>query len=327
MTHARTRFRPALTLLATVALVLPAAAQPAAAAAADNGIRADVEYLASGDLEGRLTGSPGEKKAAEYIERRLAEIGARPLPGHGGFRVPFEFTAGVEDAGSYLALAAAEGREVRFDGDAVQALSFSDSGEVSAPVVFAGYGLVVPEGQGVAYDSYVGVDVDGKIALVLRYFPEDADQDTRAVLARYAGLRYKALHARQNGAVGMIVVTGPRSPNAGETVAMSFDTAIAGSGLVAASVDGEVAAKLFATAGKQIEAVQKSFDDANPHVTGFALEGVEVKLHVDVVRERREGANLVGYLPANDNGDGNGGAAADEPWIVLGAHYDHLGRG
>ena len=103
-------------------------------------------------------------------------------------------------------------------------------------MVFAGYGIVVPEAQNFGYDSYATLDVKDKVVLVLRYFPEDADQKTRAILARYADLRYKALAARQRGAKAMIVVTGPRSPNAGETIPMTFDTALAGSGIVAASI-------------------------------------------------------------------------------------------
>jgi len=65
----------------------------------------------------------------------------------------------------------------------VQALSFSDAGEVTGEVVFAGYGLVVPNSQDFGYDSYQGLDVKDKIVVALRYFPEDADQKTRAILA------------------------------------------------------------------------------------------------------------------------------------------------
>ena len=83
------------------------------------------------------------------------------------------------------------------------ALSFSDSGQTDGALVFAGYGLVVPEAQNFGYDSYAGLDVKDKIVVVLRYFPEDADQKTRAILARYADLRYKAQAARQRGAKGM----------------------------------------------------------------------------------------------------------------------------
>ena len=84
-----------------------------------------------------------------------------------------------------------------------------------------------------------------KIVLVLRYFPEDAEPKTKAILSRYADLRYKALAARQRGAKAMLMVTGPRSPNAGETIPMSFDTAIAGSGIVALTITGDMANTLF----------------------------------------------------------------------------------
>ena len=194
---------------------------------------------------------------------------------------------------------------------------------VSGDVVFAGYGLVVPNSQNFGYDSYQGLDVKDKIVVVLRYFPEDADQKTRAILARYADLRYKAQAARQRGAKGMIVVTGPRSPNAGNVVPMSFDTAIAGSGLVAVSVSGDTAAPIFKAANKQLEAVQKELDGGNPHVAGFAIPNLQVTLDAKIIREQQTGNNVVA-LPA---GDRRRRRASMKPWVAVGAHYDHLGRG
>ena len=188
--------------------------------------------------------------------------------------------------------------------------------------MFAGYGIVVPETDDFGYDSYFGLEVEGKIAVVLRYFPEDADRDTRLRLARYSGLRYKAMTARERGAIGLIVVTGPRSPNAGEVVPMTFDTAVAGSGIVAASAAGSIANQLFEAAGKNLEEAQASLDTANPHVTGFALEGVEVTLKTALERTRSTGYNVVGMLPGNAQPE-----PLHEPWVVLGAHYDHLGVG
>ena len=85
----------------------------------------------------------------------------------------------------------------------VIALSFSDDADVTGPVVFAGYGIVVPETQNFGYDSYATLDVKDKIVVVLRYFPEDADQQTRGILARYSDLRFKAMAARQRGAKAM----------------------------------------------------------------------------------------------------------------------------
>ncbi len=121
-----------------------------------------------------------------------------------------------------------------------RALSFSDNGDVDGPVVFAGYGIVVPESQDFGYDSYATLDVKDKIVVVLRYFPGGRrSEDARASSSRYADLRYKAMAARQHGAKAMLVVTGPRSPNAGELAPMTFDTAIAGSGIVAVSISGD----------------------------------------------------------------------------------------
>ena len=304
----------------SLALTLPVHAQTTAT---PSRTKAQVETLASEKFEGRMAGSPGEQRAAEYLASELRRIGARPLPGRSGVVHEFAFTAGTKDVGSALSVAKAAGAPQRFDASSqVRALSFSDTGEASGQVVFAGYGLVVPESQNFGYDSYAGLDVQDKIVVVLRYFPEDADQKTRAILARYSGLRYKAMSARQRGAKALLVVTGPRSPNAGETIPMSFDTALAGSGIVAASLGGEAAQAIFAGAEKSLEAVQKELDGGNPHVTGFAIPGVTVSVRTALERETRTGRNVVAYLPATE-----AAGTVEKPWVALGAHYDHLGRG
>jgi len=285
--------------------------------------RAHVEALASPRLEGRLTGSAGERLASDYLVSELRKIGARPLPGQADYRIAFDFTAGTRDGGSSVAISAPGTPRTFSSRSDVQALSFSDNGDVTGEVVFAGYGISVPEGQGFAYDSYATLDVKDKVVLVLRYFPEDAEQKTKAILARYADLRYKALAARQRGAKAMLIVTGPRSPNAGETVPMSFDTAIAGSGIVAASISGTVAnALLAAVPDKTLQSAQQSLDDANPHATGFALPNLTITVHANVVREQQTGHNVVAYLPATEPT-----ANMAKPWVALGAHYDHLGHG
>ncbi|HKA43538.1 MAG TPA: M28 family peptidase [Burkholderiales bacterium] len=281
-----------------------------------------VTALASPAADGRLTGSAGEQRAGDYIVSQLRRIGALPLPGKTDYRLPFQFTAGARDGGSSIAVARSGARAESYASTAdVQALSFSDDGEVSGGLVFAGYGIVVPENQGYAYDSYASLDVKGKIVVVLRYFPEDADPKAKGTLAHYAGLRYKALAARQHGAKGVLVVAGPRSPNAGETIPMSFDTALAGSGIVAASISARVANALFADSGRTLDDAQRSLDSGNPHVAGFDLPDVTVTIKASIVRERQTANNIVAYLPATRQ------AGVEKPWIALGAHYDHLGHG
>jgi hypothetical protein len=295
-----------------------------------------VVALASEQFGGRLAGSAGERLAAGYIVSTLQRIGAKPLPGRSDYRLPFEFTAGTRDGGSALQLSCGTGtagssnaaaggpcQTLAYSGTkTVQALSFSDNGTAEGPVVFAGYGIVVPESQTFGYDNYATINVKDKVVLVLRYFPEEADQKTKAILARYADLRYKAMAARQRGAKALIVVTGPHSPNAGETIAMSFDTALAGSGIVAASVSGQVGEALLRSAGKTLEEAQKALDAGNPHVAGFDIPNVSVSITSAVVREKQSSANIVAYLPATA-----ALGARQKPWIALGAHYDHLGRG
>jgi hypothetical protein len=283
--------------------------------------RAHVQTLASEKFEGRLAGSNGERLASDYLAGELTKIGAKPLPGKSDFQLPFEFTAGTRDGGSSIEIRRS-GATATPPGTVVRALSFSDNGDVDGSVVFAGYGIVVPETQGFAYDSYATLDVKDKVVVVLRYFPEDAEQKTKQILARYADLRYKAMAARQHGAKAMIVVTGPRSPNAGELAPMTFDTALAGSGIVALTGTGAVADALFKSTGKTVEEAQKALDDANPHATGFAIPDVTVRLHANVVREKKTGHNVVAYLPATTPIE-----TVAKPWVAIGAHYDHLGHG
>ena len=302
-------------LIAALLLLVPAAVRTQTPVASP--AKTHVEFLASEKLEGREAGSQGERFAAEYLTAQLTRIGARPLPGRSDMFMPFEFTGGSRDGGSQVTVT---GRTFSAPAD-IRALSFSDDGDVTGSVVFAGYGLIVPESQNFAYDSYAGIDVKDKIVLVLRYFPEDTDQQTRAILARYSDLRYKAMAARQRGARALLVVTGPRSPNAGELVPMTFDTALAGSGIPAASISGAVADALFATV-KPLREAQEALDSGNPHVAGFDLPGVSLALKASVVRERHTARNIVAYLPATAPAP-----AADKSWVAIGAHYDHLGRG
>ncbi len=289
--------------------------------------RAHVEALASPRLEGRLAGSNGEKLASDYLIAELKKVGAQPLPGQTDYLLPFEFTAGTKDGGSSVSLRSSTNKGV--EAGAVlgtgqsRALSFSDNGDAEGAVVFAGYGIVVPDSQGFAYDSYATLDVKDKIVVVLRYFPEDAEPKTKGILSRYADLRYKAMAARQHGAKAIVVVTGPNSPNAGELAPMTFDTAIAGSGIIAVSVTGQVASKLFeATPDKPLAAAQKALDDANPHATGFAIPNITIHVHAAVEREKRTGHNVVAYLPATTPV-----TTVGKPWVALGAHFDHLGHG
>jgi len=294
-----------------------------------NLIEQHIEELSSDRLEGRLTGSDGAQLAADYIVDQLVKIGAKPLQGHASFRIPFEFTAGIKDSGSTLKIEkTVTGENLEWTKQQmVQALPFSDSASVTGTAVFAGYGLTIPGNQNLSYDSYATLDVKDKIVIVLRYFPEDVDQDTRAILARYSGLRYKALAARERGASALLVVSGPRSPNAGQTIPLSFDAAGSSSGIVVASIGSDIINSIFETYSNdplKLDELQKTLDTGNPHVGGIEFPNLQISLDVQLERQRETAYNIIGYL-ASETTTQNSRQAKSH--IMLGAHYDHLGRG
>jgi Tol biopolymer transport system component len=283
-----------------------------------------VAYLASDELEGRLTGSRGARKAGQYIADQFEAAGLRPLGEKNSFFQKFPFTSAVkiDKKHNHLTVKTSGGQQIEFEVDEdFRPLAFTENAEVEGEVVFAGYGLRAPGDARNGYDSYAGLDVKDKIVLVLRYVPEDVDMERRQALNVYAGLRYKAMLAREEGAKGLLIVTGPNSPNAGELVALKFDQSLASSGIPVASISGNVASALFAGTGKSLQEAQDGLDVENPHVeTTFALEGVKVELAAAVEREKSDGRNVVGYIPAPEN-------AGAKHYVLVGAHYDHIGHG
>ena len=182
--------------------------------------------------------------------------------------------------------------------------------------MFAGYGLSTPGG----YDSYAGLDVTDKVAVVLRYVPEGVDAERRAELNRYAGLRYKAMVARDKGAKAILVVAGPNSPNAGKLIPLTFDNSLSGSGIVAASISGDLAATLFAarrqgSEGSPVAARRRE----SPFPGQFALEGVELAIETGVERVKATDRNVLARLSAT--------VPNASETVIVGAHYDHIGRG
>jgi len=278
-----------------------------------------VDYLCRPELGGRLTGTPGEAKATAYVASYLEGLGLEPAGVDGSWYQSFPFTAGVT-LGEANRLAWGE-TTWKLNED-WRPVSFSRQGEVaSAPVVFAGYGIVAPEDEGQpGYDSYVHLDVEGKWVIVYRQMPMDVSPERRQHLARYSGLRYKAMAARDRGAVGLIVVSGPTSGIREPLVPLQMDGTLAGSSLAVISISDNVADSLL-KAGKSeesLEAMQK-FLDRGELMMGFPLEGVALAATIDVQQIKKEGRNVLGWIRA--------GSQPSPHVVVVGAHIDHLGTG
>jgi hypothetical protein len=247
-----------------------------------------------------------------YFQPFQFDAGVKLLPERNALRLDFsEPSKTPADAASGLPIVLKVDEHFR-------PLPFSDSGSAEGEVVFAGYGLSVP-GEGAArYNSYDGLDVKDKIVLLLRYVPEGVDAARRAALNRYAGLRYKVMMARERGAKAVLVVSGPNSPQAGELLPLTGDGTLAGSGVLAASISGEVADALLAPSGKKLKDLQTGLDTENPHAEGgFVLPKVKVSMELGIEHIKKEDRNVIAALPP---------VGTDE-YIVIGAHYDHLGMG
>ena len=290
-------------------------------------IQRHIEILASDELEGRMTGSKGAALAAKHIAAQFAHLNLNPIGDEATYFQEFEFTAGrrvIAGENHFHVTRQMHGSEqvMEFSVERdFQPLSFSRNGIVEGEVVFVGYGLFVPGELGEGYDAYAGLDVKDKIVVALRYVPEEVEPERRQQLNRYAGLRYKAMQAREQGAKAFLVVAGPNSPNAGKLIPLDFDSSLADSGIVAASISDTVANALFASSGKDLKAVQSGLDVENPHFLGqFPLPDVKVKIVVSVEKVKKTDQNVVALLPPSELTD-------DTEYVIVGAHYDHIGYG
>jgi len=275
-----------------------------------------VAELTAEPMAGRLTGTEGERLATEYVASVFAALGLEPAGDDGTFFQEFPFVAGVSLGDGNRLRIADTSYEVDRDW---RPLAFSETGDITpTTVAFAGYGIQAPERDGQdEYDAFVHLDVKDKWVLVLRYIPADIEDARRQHLNRYASLRFKTMLARNKGARGLLVATGPQAKVKDELVQLQFDASLAGASIPVISISNEAAVALVAKAGKDLAELQKTLD-AGDMVMGFDIDAV-VDAEIDIVQEQKTGRNVLARL----RGDGGADAAA----VAIGAHVDHLGPG
>ena len=272
-----------------------------------------VRALADPKWEGRGPGTAGLDSAATFIARTMKRIGLQPGGDDGTYFQEMEVTTGVEvgePSGVQIGPA-------RFEvGAGMEPLGFSTNGTLRAPVVFAGYGISAP---GFDYDDYAGLDVRDKLVLVMTNEPGEMDSTSRfdgSVNTPHAELRTKAINAREHGALGLLVVGGPRH-HAGEPLRKpkSDGGGYMTSGLLAAQISDAAAAALLSPSGLSLAALQDSID-SRTHGHSVALSE-SASVTVTLRRTKATIKNVVGWIPGRDT----------TRTLVVGAHYDHLGYG
>ncbi len=271
-------------------------------------LEADVAWLSAPEREGRGLGTQGLEAAARYIAGRFAEAGLRPGGSDGGFLQPFETVVAIRNAGARLRVGA-----LQLEGDAAVApLMVSESGHFAGPLAFAGYGISAPDR---GHDDYQDLDVDGRVVVVLEGRPEAGALEGPEGVA-FLRRRAKIMAARRRGAAGVLFVPETRERELG-AIPHAADPNVQPAGLFGLRLSRPAAAELLHLAGRDLESLAARASSGEP--VSLTLD-LEASGEVRIERTRGPVANVVGVLPGRDP------SLSDEA-IVIGAHYDHLGRG
>lgn len=273
-----------------------------------------IRYLASDELNGRMTGEKGAKKAADYIAGCFVKAGLRPLGDSGTYYQKFPLPDKVAPGKHNSLTITLNGLVRRLQlGRDFFPLSLSASGRVSGEVVFAGFGISAPD---LGYDDYKGLDVEGKIVLLLRGSPRDMDY--RSHFYDYASLRYKSMNAAEKGAKGIIFTTPESIGEDGDLGSFAFELPPETPGLEAVIVKREIARKIVASAGRDLARLEKTL--AAGKSNSFSVRGSKARIRIDLQTVHGESANVLGFVSGSD-------PELRSEVVVIGAHYDHLGRG
>lgn len=304
-------------LYVVLALTLLAAAAPSISVGTADSARylTDIKILAAPNMEGRGPGTSGLARASSLIEHRYKTLALQPA-GTNGYVQPFTVTTGAKlKADNSLVVVDGSTKQPLAINQGFEPISFSSSGSFTGPMVFVGYGASADEFQ---YDDYAGVDVKDKIVVLLRYEPETFSAKTgHQGLTQHSQLVTKAINARNHGAKAVIFVNGKLADSEEDSL-MRFG-GVSGPedvGIMLLQVKNSVADSWFKAAGKSLAEVQQQIN-ASGKPASFAFPAtLQLALTIDIEQTHARVDNVLAYLPGKS-----------DQYIIIGAHYDHLGRG
>ncbi len=307
-------------------------------------LKADLTFLSSDALEGRLSLQRGSEIAIQWIASEFGKAGLKPLVGDSYLQpVPLiEFSG--DRALTSLTLTRDGRSEVFHAPDATA--TFAHEVTVSGPVVFAGFGITAPE---LGYDDYAGIDAHGKIVLIFNHEPQEADPNSvfnGVGNTRYANNAYKLSNAERHGAIAVLTMPDPNHQGPSRTAApqaagqaaaagrggrgqgqaaqrpriLSESLADGGPKIPSFSLGRRVSDSLFEAAGKKAEEVAGVIN-GKPAPASFDVPGVTLELHTATSELRRANSyNVVGMIEGSD-------PTLKAETIVFSGHFDHDGTG
>ncbi len=270
-----------------------------------------IDYLASDDLEGRGVGTQGIELAANYIAAQYKEIGLRPIGDDGTYFQSFPITLARKLTDNSYLTVASDSTPRRLKKDYIP-FHFSSNQSFEGDVVYCGYGITAEDKQ---HDDFMHIDAKGKVVLVLRGKPEGWEDDG-GFMRDYGSFRNKIYNAKDRGAVAVLVVNqAPQEGQVDELVAFERHSA-ADFGIPAFHISRAYAKTMLELGGADsLEQLQKRSDEGG--YVSKALANVKVSGHAAFEQKKAPTHNVVALLPGC-------GSLKDE-YIVIGAHYDHLG--
>lgn len=325
--------RPVIALFLLVATAAVSRAQtraPGNDTILEDELRADLFFLASDEMRGRLTDTPENALAASFIRSRFERLGLKPMGPEGSYYQPFRLIRPALGEGNRLAIL---GRGATYRASLqgeFHPASFSPTASAEGDVVFAGYGIAAPK---LGHDDYrSGADVRGKIVLVLDHEPGENDENSPfdgVVTSEYSRDIRKTIYAQSEGAVGVLFVSDvhnhetesnfgqlsarvwpepesriPRYTLASWAEAVRIPVAVVSPALVGAMID-----EPFSALTRRAE--------APGGVTAEALPW-RVELATSVERTLVSDRNVVAAIEGSD-------PVLKDEWVIVGAHYDHDG--
>jgi hypothetical protein len=278
-------------------------------------IKEHISFFASDELKGRYTGTEECFKAAEYIENEFESFGLLPFFDDNYMQV-FPFIANVELTGNNeLKITSGDNSYTPKLFHEFITISYSGVVNTEGSLVFAGYGISAPD---LEYDDYDGIDVTDKVVLVLREHPEMNVPHSK--FDAHSTLRRKATVARDKGATAIIFVNAYNPhKDEDELVNLRYDQAgsITEFGIV--NIKRSFGEKLFEMYDFNLKEYQTAINDSL-QPSSFDFKDVTVNLSTEVKHVVVDSWNVAGYLKGND-------PELKDQYIIIGAHFDHLGMG
>lgn len=270
-------------------------------------LKSHTYFLASDSLKGRKPGTPEGEVAASYIRQQFKDYGLTLMAdqGYQTFEVVNNVSAGDDNSliiGDYNA---------QLNEDFIP-MSFSGNTSLSGDVAFAGYGFDIATDT-ITWNDFDGVDTEDKWVLIFQGDPEPDKMNSFYI--PYAMERSKVVNASDHGAAGVIFVTPPGVEEKDKLPRMFYDKTASSVDIPVLSVTRKVADKILASSGGTVASLEEKLT-ANMAPHSFELD-TKVSASTEVIMEKAITQNVVAMIETPQS----------DEYIVLGAHYDHLGLG